>query len=184
MIKTPCTWSPCRGCLTALGWKFSNPVRNSTVKYIGAQEKTKWMNMDFQAIQVIRCGYSSNILLIYLLYSEFSFFITFKDTCLCSWKKTYTPFTCQICKAWWNQERFGRFESSTEYMQLRWHKNTVRVKTWKGKSVTAPWNSKSQGVLLHQFSWGVYLDNINGDFAESLSAFKLVQICLAEAMKH
>lgn len=53
-------------------------------------------NMDFQAVQVLRCGYNCNILLIFLLYNEFSFFIIFKDTCLCSLKSTDTLFTCQI----------------------------------------------------------------------------------------
>lgn len=43
-------------------------------------------NMDFQAVQVLRCGYNCSILLTFLLYSEFSFFILFKDTSLCPLK--------------------------------------------------------------------------------------------------
>lgn len=54
-------------------------------------------NMDFQVVQVLRCGYNCNTLLTFLLYSEFSFIIIFKDPCLCSLKKTDKPFTCQIC---------------------------------------------------------------------------------------
>lgn len=51
-------------------------------------------NVDFQAVQLLRCGYNCNILLTFLLYSEFSFFILFKDTSLCS----LVHFMCQICK--------------------------------------------------------------------------------------
>lgn len=43
-------------------------------------------NIDFQAVQVLRRGYNCSILLIFFLYSEFSFFIFFGDMYLCSLK--------------------------------------------------------------------------------------------------
>lgn len=58
-------------------------------------------NMDFEAVQALRCSYACNILLTFLLYSEFSFFILFKDTSLCSLKSMDKLLWARFVKLFW-----------------------------------------------------------------------------------